>query len=163
MNNAAVLLARQGQASEAERLLQRAIVLRQRGGDLRGLGHTYNNLGLLSQKRGNLVGAIPFLEMAAVLLAEAGDLPALVIALSNNVVVFEQHYLEPARALRETFESAIAAVTIYLPRPVPDSNVVRLRTYSSVVPSEEPAEPEWGVIAEGAALLSTHQLEPETH
>ena len=62
-------------------------------------------------KAGDLIGAIPFLEMAAVLLADIGDVHALVLALSNSVVVFEQYYLEPAQALRSSFLSATTVLS----------------------------------------------------
>jgi tetratricopeptide (TPR) repeat protein len=162
LNNAGVLFLRQGGLDEAERLLQRSSLLRQRSGDRRGQGHTLNNLGLAHFKRGDLVGAIPFLEMAAVLLADVGDLPSLVVSLSNNVVVFEHHYLDTARVLRDSFARAVEALSTQLPTPVPDANLVRLKTSVAAgdmldVSSAGPSE--WGLLPDGGALLSTQLLE----
>ncbi|HYV14396.1 MAG TPA: tetratricopeptide repeat protein [Conexibacter sp.] len=109
LNNAALAYALAGNVGEASPLLERAALLAQRIPDRIGNARAYNNIGVLNFQAGRLFEAIPYFEMALSLVEESGDRPAILEILNNNVLAFEQQYLEPATAFRTAFQAALDA------------------------------------------------------
>lgn len=121
--NAQVLIhvaIRRLQAEEGEaalQLLNRAVLLAQRAGDVRTLAFAYNNIGILfsSYPRGDHSAAIPFVEMALALLVGTVDVVARLNVLNNNVLTYEQVHFEPARKFRTQFTETLKSISFAYP------------------------------------------------
>lgn len=123
LNNVAVMKMVEGETDDAVLLLNRAILLAQRGGDIRGLAFMYNNLGLIysGSPLGDHFAAIPFVEMALALLEGSIDVLARLYVLNNNIVIYEQAHLEPARRFRAQWASVLKEFTTAYPSRAADS------------------------------------------
>jgi tetratricopeptide (TPR) repeat protein len=122
LNNVGVLKLLEGNGDEAVhqealRLFNRAILLAQRGGDIRGLAFTYNNLGLSfsGPPHGEHSAAIPFVEMSLALLTGPLDILARLYVLNNNIIIYEQVHFEPARKFRAQFADTLKTFTSAYP------------------------------------------------
>lgn len=117
LNSIAVCRMLEGDSDEALQLLNRASLLALRGGNVRSLAFTNNNIGLVfsGPPRGDHVAAIPFVEAALKLLDGPVDFLALLYVLNNNIIVYEQAHLEPARSFRTQFAESLKSFTSAYP------------------------------------------------
>jgi tetratricopeptide (TPR) repeat protein len=154
LNNVSVLRLLDGEAEEALQLLSRAVLLAQRAGDLRGLACMYNNLGLIfsGPPRGDHVAAIPFVEMALALLSGAIDVLARLYVLNNNIIIYEQAHLEPARRFRRQFSDTLKAFPFSYPSRLADVERTIFSSDHSPVTVEDSADREWEISAHPALL-----------
>lgn len=148
LNNVATMRLLEGEGSEAVLLLNRGVLLAQRGGDVRSLAFLYNNLGLVysGAPRGDHFAAVPFVEMALALLEGSIDMLARLYVLNNNILVYEQAHLEPARKFRAQLASALKAFTTSYPSRAADSEYVAFSS-SAVDTSGDGLEDEWEISA----------------
>lgn len=147
LNNVAVLRLLEGEGDEAMQLLNRAILLAQRGGDIRSLAFTYNNLGLIysGYTRGDHFAAIPFVEMALALLTGPVDVLARLYVLNNNILVYEQAYMEPARKFRAQFAETLKFFNSNYPRRSADIERIVYASPAAEVVEESSAEDQWEI------------------
>ena len=147
LNNVAVLRLLEDDTAEAMQLFNRAILLEQRGGDLRGLAFTYNNLGLVfsGRTRGDHFAAIPFMEMALPLLTGPVDVLGRLYVLNNNILVHEHAHLETARKLRIQFEETLKSFHSSFPRRALDAERIVYANEESESFSGPTANDEWDI------------------
>jgi tetratricopeptide (TPR) repeat protein len=159
LNNVAILRLLQGEATEAMQLFNRAILLAQRGGDIRALAFTYNNLGLVfsGHTRGDHFAAIPFMEMALALLTGPIDVLGRLYVLNNNIIVYEKAHLEPARKFRAQFSETLKSFHSSFPRRSLDVERV---PYASHVP-EPDADDAWEIASTPVLLRSCSRCGPQ--
>jgi Flp pilus assembly protein TadD len=146
LNNVAVMKLVEGEVDEAVLLLNRAVLLAQRGGDVRGLAFMYNNLGLVysGPPRGDHFAAIPFVEMALALLEGSIDILARLYVLNNNIIVYEQAHLEPARKFRAQWANVLKAFTTAYPSRAADAEHLAFSRNSSDISGGE-MDGEWEI------------------
>jgi tetratricopeptide (TPR) repeat protein len=156
LNNVAVLVLLEEKGDEALQLLNRAVLLGQRAGDVRGLACMYNNLGLIFSgfPRGDHIAAIPFLEMALALLSGSVDILARLYVLNNNIIVYEQAHLEPARKFRVQFAETLKSFPFAYPSRLADVEQTIFAKNRPGSAEEETAEREWDISAYPALLCS---------
>jgi tetratricopeptide (TPR) repeat protein len=155
LNNVAVLGLLEGNGEEALLLFNRAILLAQRGGDIRSLAFAYNNLGLVfsGSPRGDHVAAIPFVEMALALLTGPLDILARLYALNNNIIVYEQAHFEPARKFRAQFSETLKSFTSSYPHRRADvERAIFARNSSGSKEGEASGDDEWEISADPVLL-----------
>jgi tetratricopeptide (TPR) repeat protein len=165
LNNVAVLRLLEGATEEAMQLFNRAILLAQRASDIRSLAFTYNNLGLVfsGYPRGDHFAAIPFVEMALALLTGPIDVLARLYVLNNNIIVYEQAHLEPARKFRAQFAETLKSFHSSFPRRALDVERV---VYAHEVHSSHPfadgsGEDEWNIASSPVLLRSCSRCGPQ--
>lgn len=154
LNNVAVLKLIDEESDEALRLLNRAVLLAQRGGDLRALACMYNNLGLVfsGPPRGDHSGAIPFVEMSLALLSGAIDVLARLYVLNNNIIVYEQAHLEPARKFRKQFADTLKTFPFAYPSRSADVERAALVRPGLSTTNGDGEDREWTISAHPALL-----------
>lgn len=155
LNNVGVLRLLEGEGDEALQLFNRAILLAQRGGDLRSLVFAYNNLGLTfsGPPRGDHIAAIPFVEMALALLTGPLDILVRLYVLNNNIIVYEQAHLEPARRFRAQFAESLRSFTCAYPQRRADvERAIFARGASNVTEVDLPLDDEWEISADPVLL-----------
>jgi tetratricopeptide (TPR) repeat protein len=147
LNNVAVLRLLEDDTAEAMQLFNRAILLEQRGGDLRGLAFTYNNLGLVfsGHTRGDHFAAIPFMEMALPLLTGPIDVLGRLYVLNNSILVHEHAHLEPARKLRVQFGDTLKSFHSSFPHRALDAERIVYEKEDSESFSEPTPNDEWDI------------------
>lgn len=155
LNNVAVVQLLAGENDHALQLFNRATLLAQRGGDIRGLAFAYNNLGLIfsGPPRGDHFAAIPFVEMALALTESIDTLASLYI-LNNNIIIYEQAHLEPARKLRGTFAEILKSFSSVYPNRAHD---IERAVYSKDRPEsaeDRGRDAEWAISGHLALLRS---------
>lgn len=156
LNNVAVLRILEGEGDEAYQLLNRALLLAQRAGDIRGLAFTYNNLGLgfSGPPQGNHSAAIPFMEMALALLIGPVDILARLYVLNNNIIVYEQAHLEPARKFRSQFAATLKTFASSYPRRSSDIERSVFARPSEGLAATPEHDDEWEISAHPVLLRS---------
>jgi tetratricopeptide (TPR) repeat protein len=149
LNNVGVLRLLEGEGDEALQLFNRAILLAQRGGDLRSLVFAYNNLGLTfsGPPRGDHIAAIPFAEMALALLTGPLDILVRLYVLNNNIIVYEQAHLEPARKFRAQFAESLKAFTSTYPHRRADLERAKFASSSGLRDPDLSRDDEWEISA----------------
>jgi tetratricopeptide (TPR) repeat protein len=147
LTNVAALRLLEEESEEAMQLLNRAILLAQRGGDIRSLAFTYNNLGLIyaGYTRGEHFAAIPFVEMALALLTGPVDVLARLYVLNNIILVHEQAYMEPARKFRAQFDGTLKFFSSSYPRRSADIERTVYASPSADTPDGGPGEDRWEI------------------
>jgi tetratricopeptide (TPR) repeat protein len=165
LNNVAVLRLLQGEVKEAMQLLNRAILLAQRSGDIRTLAFTYNNLGMVysGHTRGDHFAAIPFVEMALALLTGPIDVLGRLYVLNNNIIVYEQAHLEPARKFRTQFSDTLKSFHSSFPRRELDvESVIYEDEKHHVDPAaRQSIDDEWHIASSPVLLLSCSRCGPQ--
>lgn len=155
LNNVGVLKLIDEDSDEALRLLNRAVLLAQRGGDLRALACMYNNLGLVfsGPPRGDHSGAIPFVEMSLALLSGTIDVLARLYVLNNNIIIYEQAHLEPARKFRKQFADTLKAFPFAYPSRSADVERAAFVRPGVGTTNGDGEDREWTISAHPALLL----------
>jgi tetratricopeptide (TPR) repeat protein len=154
LNSIAVTRMLEGDSDEALQLLNRALLLALRGGNVRSLAFTYNNIGLVfsGPPRGDHVAGVPFVEVALKLLDGPIDVLALLYVLNNNIIVYEQAHLEPARHFRTQMAEALKSFTSVYPRRSTDIERAIKQDGVSNGSDEEASNDEWEISAQPALL-----------
>jgi tetratricopeptide (TPR) repeat protein len=164
LNNVAILRLLQSEATEAMQLFNRAILLAQRGGDIRTLAFTYNNLGLVfsGHTRGDHFAAVPFMEMALALLTGPVDVLGRLYVLNNNIIVYEQAHLEPARKFRAQFSETLKSFHSSFPQRGLDVERIAYSSHAQdPVGDGAPADDEWEIASTPVLLGSCSRCGPQ--
>jgi tetratricopeptide (TPR) repeat protein len=153
LNSVAILRLLEGEGDEALQLFNRAILLAQRGGDVRSLAFAYNNLGLIfsGPPRGDHIAAIPFVEMALALLMGPVDILARLYVLNNNILIYEQAHLEPARKFRAQFAESLKSFTSAYPHRSADIERLAFSRHPPV-PNDLSGDDEWEISVDPVLL-----------
>lgn len=153
LNNVAVMRLIEGGRDEALQLLSRAELLAQRAGDIRSLAFANNNIGLIysGPPQGDHFAAIPFAEMALALLTGPTDILARLYVLNNNIIIYEQAHLEPARLLRTQLAETLKAFTA--PYPSRSLDIEQI-AFSNSVDESVITDREWTISARPVLLRS---------
>lgn len=149
LNNVAVMRLLEGDSDEAVKLLNRAVLLAQRGGDIRGLAFMYNNIGLAysGPPHGDHFAAVPFVEMALALLEGSVDVVARLYVLNNNILVYEEAHLEPARKFRAQLANTLKTFTTAFPSRSADVEHAAFARQQADSPRGASPEQEWEISA----------------
>jgi tetratricopeptide (TPR) repeat protein len=154
LNAVGVLHLLEGECDEAMQLFNRGVLLAQRGGDLRGLAFTYNNISLFfsGPSMGHHIAAIPFAEMALALLSGPVDLLARLYVLNNNILIYENAHLEPARRFRAQLADALKSFSWRYPQRADDLERAPYVRATSAEPGEKDGDDEWQIASDPALL-----------
>lgn len=147
LNNVAILKLFAGERDEALQLFNRAILLAQRGGDIRVLALTYSNLGLVFSGApvGDHHATIPFAEMSLALLTGPVDILARLYVLNNNIWVFEEAHVEPARRFRSQFAETLKFFSSTFPNRGRDIERVIYGVQPTEVATQSAPEDDWEI------------------